>query len=122
MLIHTATPDTTKLSRLCRVRFGGVNWIPDNSRLTPTENLKSDQFNTLVGTVQFIPTSSTSYETNPHVRLETSGGVLSTVDMVVKRRDGPRRLRELDDDDDEFIPPRQTRHRQDCLVVSGRAV
>jgi len=42
--------------------------------------------------------------------------------MVVKRRDGPRRLRELDDDDDdddEFIPPRQTRHRQDCLVVSG---
>jgi len=35
---------------------------------------------------------STSYETNPHVRLETSGGVLSTVDMVVQRRDGPRRL------------------------------
>jgi len=70
MLIHTATPDTTKLSRLCRARFGGVNWIPDNSRLTPTESLKSDQFNTLVGTVQFIPTSSTSYETNPHVRRE----------------------------------------------------
>jgi len=45
--------------------------------------------------------------------------VLSTVDMAVKRRDGPRRLCELDDDDDEFIPPRQTRHRQDCLVVSG---
>ena len=35
---------------------------------------------------------STGYETNPHVRLETSGGVLSTVDMVVQRRDGPRRL------------------------------
>jgi len=43
---------------------------------------------------------STSYETIPPVRLETSGGVLSTVDMVVQRRDGPRRLRELDDDDD----------------------
>ena len=43
---------------------------------------------------------STSYETIPHVRLKTSGGVLSTVDMVVQRRDGPRRLRELDDDDD----------------------
>jgi len=23
------------------VRFGGVNWIPDNSRLSPTENLNS---------------------------------------------------------------------------------
>jgi len=39
--VHTATPDTTKLSRLCRVRFGGVNWIPGNSGLSPTENLKS---------------------------------------------------------------------------------
>ena len=26
-LIHTATPDTTKLSCLCRVCVGGVNWI-----------------------------------------------------------------------------------------------
>ena len=40
----------------------------------------------------------TSYETIPRVRLETSGGVLSTADMVVQRRDGPRRLREIDDD------------------------
>ena len=47
---------------------------------------------------------STSYETIPHVRLETSGDVLSTVDMVVQRRDGPRWLCELDDDqDDELI-------------------
>jgi len=46
-------------------------------------------------------TGSTSYETIPPVRLETSGGVLSTVDMVVHRRDGPRRLREHDDDDDD---------------------
>ena len=43
-LIHTATPDTTKLSCLCCVRIGGVNWIPDNSRLSPTENLKSEQW------------------------------------------------------------------------------
>ena len=35
-------PDTTKQSCLCCVRFGGVNWIPDNSRLSPTENLKSE--------------------------------------------------------------------------------
>ena len=43
---------------------------------------------------------STSYETIPPVRLESSGGVLSTVNMVVQRRDGPRRLRDHDDDDD----------------------
>jgi len=41
-LIHTATADTTKLFCLCRVRFVGVNWIPDNSRLSPRENLKSE--------------------------------------------------------------------------------
>jgi len=41
---------------------------------------------------------STSYETIPPVRLEISGDVLSTVDMVVQRRDGPRRLRDDDDD------------------------
>jgi len=43
---------------------------------------------------------STSYEAIPHVRLESSGGVLSTVDMVVQRRDGPRWLHDHDDDDD----------------------
>jgi len=43
----------------------------------------------------------TGYETIPHVRLETSGGVLSTVNMVVQRRDSPLWLRELDDDDDD---------------------
>jgi len=42
---------------------------------------------------------STSYETIPPVRLESSGGVLSTVDMEVQRRDGPRRLRDHDDDE-----------------------
>jgi len=35
--------------------------------------------------------------------LESSGGVLSTVDMVVQRRDGPRRLRDHDDDDDDMV-------------------
>ena len=46
-------------------------------------------------------TGSTSYETIPPVRLESSEGVLSTVDMVVQRRYGPRRLRDHDDDDDD---------------------
>jgi len=45
-----------------------------------------------------------SYETIPPFPLETSGGVLSTVDMVVQRRDGPRRLRDHDDDIDGQTP------------------
>jgi len=45
---------------------------------------------------------STSYEMTPSVRLETCGGVLSTVDMMVQRRDGPRWLRDDDDDDIEY--------------------
>jgi len=40
-----------------------------------------------------------SYETIPPVRLQSSGGVLSTVDMVVQRHDGRRRLRDHDDDE-----------------------
>jgi len=44
---------------------------------------------------------STSYETFPPVRLESSGDMLSTVDMVVQRRDGYRRLCDNDDDDDD---------------------
>ena len=55
-------------------------------------------------------TGSTSYETIPPVRLETSGGVLSTVDMVVQRRDGPRQLRDHDDDDDDMTDRRCLRH------------
>jgi len=46
---------------------------------------------------------STSYETIPPVRMERSGGVQSTVDMVVQRRNGSRRLCELDDDDDDSV-------------------
>ena len=45
------------------------------------------------------------------IQLETSGGVLSTVDMVVQRRDGPRRLRDHDDDDDE-LEGKQMGYRQ----------
>jgi len=42
ILQYTAMPDATKLSCLCRVRFGGVNWIHDNSRLCPTKYSKSE--------------------------------------------------------------------------------
>ena len=31
-LIHTAIPDMTKLSCLCRVRFGSVNWVGPTAR------------------------------------------------------------------------------------------
>jgi len=51
-------------------------------------------------------TGSTSYETIPPVPLESSGGVLSTVDMVMQRRNGPQRLRDHDnefDDDDKLV-------------------
>jgi len=37
-LIHNHTAATC----LCRVRLGCVNWIPDNSRLSPTENLQHE--------------------------------------------------------------------------------
>ena len=37
------------------------------------------------------------------LRLETSGGVLSTVDMVVQQRNCRRRLRDSDDDDDDDV-------------------
>jgi len=43
--IHTATPDPTKQSCLRPVCLGGVNWIPDNSRLSPTGSLKSEHAN-----------------------------------------------------------------------------
>jgi len=46
---------------------------------------------------------STSYETIPPVRMESSGDVLSTVDMVVQRRYGSRQLCEHDDDDDDSV-------------------
>ena len=51
-------------------------------------------------------TSSTEQVARPatkrlHSPIESSGDVLSTVDMVVQRRNGPRRLREHDDHDDD---------------------
>ena len=40
--IYTARPDPAKQSCPCRVCLDDVNWILDNSRLSPTENLKSE--------------------------------------------------------------------------------
>ena len=67
------------------------------SGLTPTSQLTARGVAHLVvhGT-----SGSTSYETILPVRLETSGGVLSAVDMVVQRYN-TRPLRDNDDDDDD---------------------
>ena len=53
-----------------------------------------------------------SIEPIPHVQLEISGDVLSTADRVVQRRDGPRRLREID----ESVPGGKTRTRERPLA------
>jgi len=65
--------------------------------------------------VVYGTSGSTSYETIPSVRLESSGGVLSTVDMVVQRRDGPRRLCDDDDDDEVHVAWR-------CVLTGVRCV
>jgi len=44
--------------------------------------------------------SLTRYEMIQPLPMETTGSMLSTVDMVVQRCDGPHRLRDNDDDDD----------------------
>ena len=65
---------------------------------------------------------STSYEAIPPVPApaETSGGVLSAVNMVVQRRDGPRRLRD-DDDEDEWTSRTQgTLPTKKCRQHAGR--
>jgi len=85
--------------------FGHVARLDDDTvakRLfSSTSTYRSTDLLTARGVAHLVvhgTSSSTSYETIPPVRLETSGGVLSTVDMVVQRRDGPRRLRDHDDD------------------------
>ena len=57
---------------------------------------------------------STSSEMIPSIQLETSGGVLSTVDMVVQRRDSPHWLR----DDDALIRTKNERNGKHVQPVS----
>jgi len=89
-------------------QFSGFVTTPhrQTSLLSSTSTYHSTELLTARGVAHLVvhgTSGSTSYETISHVRLETSGGVLSTVDMVVQRRDGPRWLRDHDDDDvDEF--------------------
>jgi len=68
---------------------------------TSTSTYHSTDLLTARGVVNLVvhgTSGLTSYETIPPIRLETFGGVLSTMDMVVQRRDGPRQLHDHDDD------------------------
>jgi len=83
--------------------FGTISYPIDASRLdddTPANMALQFHMNVSLNRppdsiygVAHRTSSSTSYETIPHIRLQTFRVVLSTKDMVVKRRDGPRRLR-----------------------------
>jgi len=100
----------TSLSHLLSRRrisvFGHVARLDDDTRQTwlfsSTSTYHSTDLLTVRGVAHLVvpgTSGSTSYEAIPPVPLETSGGMLSTVDMVVQRHDGPRRLR---DDDAEI--------------------
>ena len=89
-------------SHRCTSVFGHVARLDDDTPANMALQLH------IITTDLLTALGLTSYETIPPVRLETSGGVLSTVEMVVQRRDGPRRLRDHDDDDevqriDDFV-------------------
>jgi len=55
----------------------------------------------------------------PPIRLETSGDVLSTMDMVMQQRDNPRRLR--DDDDHKKLLP-STFNERICKETDHRKI
>ena len=77
-------------------------WTPD----VFIRNLKSGSFHTITVPGRHSVTAAQLTASSGHaqvlviplVPLETSEGVLSSVDVVVLRRDGPRRLRDHDED------------------------
>ena len=132
-LIHTATPDTTKLSCLLRVPFGGVNWIPDNSWLSPTETLKYEHVQSYrpvhtatpdmtqtgpsccfwCGGVNWVGQASQQVSSASEC---VGGGGASTTGATAGRtatQNAPVRR------SDRLNSHHLTRHREHCLVVSG---
>ena len=95
----TASPNPIILC-LISIQTGCTFLVPTYPGCPGKAAVKRAQCSGVAHLVDHGTTGSTSYETIPTVRLESSGGVLSTVDMVVQRRDGPRRLRDHDDDDE----------------------
>jgi len=120
----------TSLSHLLTRRrisvFGHVARLDDDTPANVAFQLHVSDLLTARGVAHLVfhrTSGLTSYETIPHVRLESSGGVLSTVDMVVQRRDGPRRLCGNDDDDDDLRNTLTATSRAGVISPSdGRAV
>ena len=98
-LVHNVTPDATKLFCLCRVCFGGLNWIPDNTRLSPTE--KSWSINMIRAIFQFTPDTA---QTGPTCRVWCGG--VNWVGPTPYTLVGPTR----------FTPPGTTQTGPSCRV------
>ena len=73
-------PDPTELSCLCRVCPGGVNLILDDSRLSPTENVKSEH-------VQSNRPVHTGHDTDSTVWSCLAGGVNWALDCMANLAD-----------------------------------
>jgi len=86
---HSTVPTAVKLSLTRQQSLH--SWLKSNAGIVLGER-------GVAHLVVHKTAGSTSYETIPPVPVETSGGMLSIVDMVVQRRDGPRRLCDNDDD------------------------
>ena len=115
---------------MCRVRFGGVNWIPDNSRLSPTENLKSEHVESNRPIHTGVPDTT---QTRPSCRI-WCGGVIESArppDKCVQRRSvsggagtagatagRTRTQNAFVGRSGRLSSHRLTRHRQHCFVVS----
>jgi len=74
---RSARHDETVLSVSRPLRFGGVNWIPDNSRLSPTENLRSEH-------IQSNRTIYTRHDTDRTVLSRLADGVNWTLAKLVR--------------------------------------
>jgi len=72
-LVHTATPDTTRLSCPCRVRFGGLKWIPATTQDCRRRKILS--LNTFGATVQFTSPHQTRHRQDRLVVSGVHGGM-----------------------------------------------
>jgi len=96
------------LSRQRTSVFGHVAWWRQTCKQgfsAPRKTYHSTDLLTVGGVAHLVVHGTSgwaSFEAIPPVRLETSGGVLSAVDMVAQRCDGPRRLCRHDDDNDKW--------------------
>jgi len=123
-LIHTATPDKTKLSCLCRFRFGAVNWIVKTvadwkfevrTRSQQTSNLHRDTRDDKTVAPACRPPPRRRSDVVRHVKRKHA------VDCCIwqTKRHATRVICWLFQTVSRLNSHRLTRHRQHCLVVSG---